>query len=45
MLQSIRECFLGLIFLKYLSDKFEERYQEFAAEGEGRVYLDEDLMD
>lgn len=45
MLQSIRECFLGLIFLKYLSDKFEERYQEFVAEGEGRVYLDEDLMD
>ena len=27
--------FLGLIFLKYLSDKFEERYQELVAEGEG----------
>lgn len=26
---------LGLIFLKYISDKFEERYQALAAEGEG----------
>lgn len=26
---------LGLIFLKYLSDKFEERYQELVDEGEG----------
>ena len=26
---------LGLIFLKYLSDKFEERYQELVEEGEG----------
>ncbi len=25
---------LGLIFLKYLSDKFEERYQELVAEGD-----------
>lgn len=26
---------LGLIFLKYISDKFEERYQELVDEGEG----------
>ena len=26
---------LGLIFLKYISDKFEERYQELVAEGDG----------
>ncbi len=26
---------LGLIFLKYLSDKFDERYQELVDEGEG----------
>ena len=26
---------LGLIFLKYLSDKFEEKYQELLEEGEG----------
>ena len=26
---------LGLIFLKYLSDKFEERYDELKAEGYG----------
>lgn len=26
---------LGLIFLKYISDKFEERYQELINEGEG----------
>ena len=26
---------LGLIFLKFISDKFEERYQELVAEGEG----------
>lgn len=26
---------LGLIFLKYLSDKFEERYQELLEEGDG----------
>ncbi len=26
---------LGLIFLKYISDKFEERYQELVAEGKG----------
>ena len=26
---------LGLIFLKYLSDKFEERYKELVKEGEG----------
>ena len=26
---------LGLIFLKYLSDKFEEKYQELVEEGEG----------
>ena len=24
---------LGLIFLKYISDKFEQRYQELVAEG------------
>jgi type I restriction enzyme M protein len=26
---------LGLIFLKYISDAFEERYNELVAEGEG----------
>lgn len=26
---------LGLIFLKYLSDRFDERYQELVAEGYG----------
>ena len=26
---------LGLIFLKYISDRFEEKYQELKAEGEG----------
>ncbi len=26
---------LGLIFLKYISDKFEQRYQELVEEGEG----------
>lgn len=26
---------LGLIFLKYLSDRFEQRYQELVAEGDG----------
>ena len=26
---------LGLIFLKYISDKFEQRYQELVDEGEG----------
>lgn len=26
---------LGLIFLKFISDKFEERHQELVAEGEG----------
>ena len=31
---------LGLIFLKYISDKFEARYQELVAEGEG---FEEDL--
>lgn len=31
---------LGLIFLKYISDKFESRYQELVAEGDG---FEEDL--
>jgi type I restriction enzyme M protein len=31
---------LGLIFLKYISDKFEEKYNELVAEGEG---FEEDL--
>lgn len=26
---------LGLIFLKYISDRFEDKYQELVAEGEG----------
>jgi len=26
---------LGLIFLKYISDKFEDKYNELLAEGEG----------
>ena len=31
---------LGLIFLKYISDRFEDKYQELVAEGEG---FEEDL--
>lgn len=30
-----KQVVLGLIFLKYISDKFEERYNELAVEGEG----------
>ena len=30
---------LGLIFLKFISDKFEERYQELIEEGKGK-YVD-----
>jgi type I restriction enzyme M protein len=30
-----KQVVLGLIFLKYISDKFEERYQELCAEGGG----------
>jgi len=30
-----KQVVLGLIFLKYISDKFEERYNELIAEGEG----------
>lgn len=30
-----KHVILGLIFLKYISDKFEERYQELVDEGEG----------
>ena len=30
-----KHIILGLIFLKYLSDKFEEKYQELVEEGEG----------
>lgn len=26
---------LGLIFLKYISDKFEQKHEELVAEGEG----------
>ena len=35
-----KQVILGLIFLKYISDKFEERYSELVAEGEG---FEEDL--
>jgi len=35
-----KQVVLGLIFLKYISDKFEERYTELVAEGEG---FEEDL--
>jgi type I restriction enzyme M protein len=35
-----KQVVLGLIFLKYISDKFEERYNELVAEGEG---FEEDL--
>lgn len=40
---------LGLIFLKYLSDRFEERYQELLAEGYGDeedrdCYLEENVF-
>ncbi len=35
-----KQVILGLIFLKYISDKFEERYNELVAEGEG---FEEDL--
>lgn len=30
-----KHIILGLIFLKYISDKFEEKYNELVAEGEG----------
>ena len=30
-----KQVVLGIIFLKYISDKFEARYQELVAEGEG----------
>jgi len=30
-----KQVVLGLIFLKYISDKFEARYQELTAEGDG----------
>ena len=30
-----KDIVLGLIFLKYISDSFEERYQELIEEGEG----------
>ena len=30
-----KSVFLGLIFLKYISDKFEEKYQELSKEGYG----------
>lgn len=30
-----KQVVLGLIFLKYISDKFEARYQELVAEGDG----------
>ncbi|MEE8721500.1 MAG: class I SAM-dependent DNA methyltransferase [Eggerthellaceae bacterium] len=40
---------LGLIFLKYLSDSFDQRYQELVAEGEGfeedrDFYLEENVF-
>jgi len=30
-----KDVILGLIFLKYISDSFEEKYNELVAEGEG----------
>lgn len=30
-----KSVILGLIFLKYISDKFDERYQELVDEGDG----------
>jgi type I restriction enzyme M protein len=30
-----KDVVLGLIFLKYISDSFEEKYNELVAEGEG----------
>ena len=30
-----KNVILGLIFLKYISDSFEEKYQELVEEGEG----------
>lgn len=40
---------LGLIFLKYLSDRFDERYQELVAEGYGDeedrdCYMEQNLL-
>ena len=32
---------LGLIFLKYISDKFEQRYQELVDEGAARDFADD----
>ena len=35
LLGDYKDIVLGLIFLKYISDSFEERYQELIEEGEG----------
>lgn len=34
-LRNTSRLFLGLIFLKYISDRFEAKYQELVAEGDG----------
>lgn len=33
---------LGLIFLKYISDRFEAKYKELVEEGDGLPFLDTD---
>ena len=37
---------LGLIFLKYISDRFEEKHRELVAEGDGfeRILNDPDVL-
>ena len=37
-----KHVILGLIFLKYISDKFDERYQQLLDEGEG---FEEDIAE
>ena len=32
-----KHVILGLIFLKYISDRFSARYEELVSEGSGRV--------
>jgi len=44
-----KDVVLGLIFLKYISDSFEEKYQELVAEGDGfeedrDAYLEENIF-
>ena len=39
-----KHVILGLVFLKYISDKFEERYKELVENGDGYVREKEDYL-